>query len=33
MNPLEIVKLTALMERTRGSPEVTIGPCCASHFF
>jgi len=25
MNPLELVKLTALMDRTRGSPTVTIG--------
>jgi hypothetical protein len=25
MFPLELVKLTALMERTSGSPEVTIG--------
>ena len=25
MSPLELVKLTALMERTSGSPEVKIG--------
>jgi hypothetical protein len=25
MDPLDLVKLTALMERTGGSPEVTIG--------
>jgi hypothetical protein len=25
MDPLDLVKLTALMERTSGSPEVTIG--------
>src|SRR5437764_917142 len=35
MNPLELVKLTALMERTSGSPEVRIGlidgPVAAEH--
>ena len=25
MDPLDLVKLTALMERTRGNPEVKIG--------
>ena len=28
MFPLELVKLTALMKLTSGSPEVKIGPIC-----